>query len=556
MPLGKNNNRYHLKFGNFQLNKQDLTIFKSFEDICRKTPSAPFLISPSRNQKGMTTFSYQETLEKASKISTIFLDNGYGNNLRVATLLGSTPAHYIVKLALNKIGVSVVPINPDYSPDETAYLLADSGSILAICAEHYMKQLKTAIAYKDLSVPIVTYDEIETIQTLKPLSDLGTQVHGKTEASLLYTSGTTGRPKGCILSHEYELMCGEVYANIGAPISLSFGKDKILNPLPSYHINAGIVTFFAAMLTGNSLIQPERFSISSWWEDINETEATIFHYLGVIIAVLLSDQSATKASLGKLRVGFGAGVEPALHQEFETRFGIPLIECWGMTEMCRVLYNNEEPRQIHTRAMGRPREDLQVKVVDENDQEVEIGTPGEMVVRHSEKTPRAGAFSGYLNKEKETEEAWKNGWFHTGDTVTMDETGMLYFVDRAKNIIRRAGENIAAAEVENCLFEIEFVSKIACIAVKDDIREEEVMACVVLEDGKKESKEVAEILFNHALEKMAYFKAPGYILFMDDLPVTGTQKVVKHKIFEPDTDPRNLTGVFNFTHLKKRKPND
>ena len=538
------------------MNKQDLTIFKSFEDICRKTPSAPFLIAPSRNQKGMTTFSYQETFEKASKISTIFLDNGYGNNLRVATLLGSTPAHYIVKLALNKIGVSVVPINPDYSPDETAYLLADSGSVLAICTEHYVKQLKTAIAYKDLSIPIVTYDEIETIQTREPLSDVGTQLHGKTEASLLYTSGTTGRPKGCILSHEYELMCGEVYANIGAPINLSFGKDKILNPLPSYHINAGIVTFFAAMLTGNSLIQPERFSISSWWEDINETEATIFHYLGVIIAVLLSDQSATKASLGKLRVGFGAGVEPALHQEFETRFGIPLIECWGMTEMCRVLYNNEEPRQIHTRAMGRPREDLQVKVVDESDQEVEIGMPGEMVVRHSEKTPRAGAFSGYLNKEKETEEAWKNGWFHTGDTVTMDETGMLYFVDRAKNIIRRAGENIAAAEVENCLFEIEIVSKIACIAVKDDIREEEVMACVVLEDGKKESKEVAEILFNHALEKMAYFKAPGYILFMDDLPVTGTQKVVKHKIFEPDIDPRHLTGVFNFTHLKKRKPND
>ena len=538
------------------MNKQDLTIFKSFEDICRKTPSAPFLISPSRNQKGMTTFSYQETFEKAYKISTIFSDNGYGNNLRVATLLGSTPAHYIVKLALNKIGVSVVPINPDYSPDETAYLLADSGSVLAICAEHYMQQLKTAIAYKDLSVPIVTYDEIENIQTLKPSSDLGTQVHGKTEASLLYTSGTTGRPKGCMLSHEYELMCGEVYANIGAPISLSFGKDKILNPLPSYHINAGIVTFFAAMLTGNSLIQPERFSISNWWEDINETEATIFHYLGVIIAVLLSDQSATKASLGKLRVGFGAGVEPALHQEFETRFGIPLVECWGMTEMCRVLYNNEEPRQIHTRAMGRPRDDLQVKVVDENDQEVARGKPGEMVVRHSEKTPRAGAFSGYLNKEKETEEAWKSGWFHTGDTVTMDETGMLYFVDRAKNIIRRAGENIAAAEVENCLFEIEFVSKIACIAVKDDIREEEVMACVVLEEDKKKSKEVAEILFNHAIEKMAYFKAPGYILFMDDLPVTGTQKVVKHKIFEPEIDPRNLTGVFNFTHLKKRKPND
>ena len=131
------------------MNEQDLTIFKSFEDICRKTPSAPFLISPSRNQKDMATVSYQETFEKANKISTIFLDNGYGNNLRVATLLGSTPAHYIVKLALNKIGVSVVPINPDYSPDETAYLLADSGSVLAICMEHYMKP----VSYTHLTLP-------------------------------------------------------------------------------------------------------------------------------------------------------------------------------------------------------------------------------------------------------------------------------------------------------------------------------------------------------------------------------------------------------------------
>ena len=537
------------------MNKIPGTIFETFEYICNKNPAASFLISPSRKAKDLTEFSYEETWEKANEIANIFVDKQYGSNIRVATLLGSTPEHYIIKLALNKIGISVVPINPDYSPDETSYLLEDSRATMAICSEVFLLQLKKAVELKGLSVPIITYEEIGSLPRSKTGSS-GVRIEGSTEASLLYTSGTTGRPKGCMLSHEYELLCGDVYANIGSPISLSFGQDKILNPLPSYHINAGIVTFFAAMLTGNSLIQPERFSISNWWDDINETEATIFHYLGVIIAVLLSDQSATKASLGKLRVGFGAGVEPALHQEFENRFGIPLIECWGMTEMCRVLYNNEEPRQVDTRAMGRPREDLEVKVVDENDEEVAKGRPGEMVVRHSEKTPRAGAFSGYLNREKETEEAWKNGWFHTGDTVTMDETGMLYFVDRSKNIIRRAGENIAAAEVENCLFENGFISRIACIAVKDDIREEEVMACIVLEDPSEGSQETAEALFQHAMRKMAYFKAPGYILFMDDLPVTGTQKVVKHKIFDPDIDPRNLTGVYNFTSFKKRKLND
>ena len=537
------------------MNKTPRTIFETFEYICDKNPSGSFLISPSRGAKSLTKFSYKDTLKKANAIAKIFLEQQYGSNIRVATLLGSTPEHYILKLALNKLGISVVPINPDYVPDETSYLLEDSGAIMAICSEVFLSQLKTAIDLKSLSIPLVTYEEIDALpRSQTVLREV--RIEGSTEASLLYTSGTTGRPKGCILSHEYELMCGDVYANIGAPISLSFGQDKILNPLPSYHINAGIVTFFAAMLTGNSLIQPERFSISNWWQDIDETEATIFHYLGVIIAVLLSDQSATKASLGKLRVGFGAGVEPALHQDFEARFGIPLIECWGMTEMCRVLYNNEEPRQVHTRAMGRPRGDLEVKVVDENDEEVARGRPGEMVVRHSKTTPRAGAFSGYLNREKETENAWKNGWFHTGDTVTMDETGMLYFVDRAKNIIRRAGENIAAAEVENCLFENEFISKIACIAVKDEIREEEVMACIVLEDRSKGSRETAEALFNHARRKLAYFKAPGYILFMDDLPVTGTQKVVKHKIFDPAIDPRKLTGVYNFTSLKKRPLND
>ena len=138
----------------------------------------------------------------------------------------------------------------------------------------------------------------------------------------------------------------------------------------------------------------ERFSISSWWKDIRETRATVFHYLGVIIAVLLADKSTDKNVLRDLRVGFGAGVEPALHVEFEDRFGIPLIECWGMTEMCRVLYVTEEPRQINTRAMGKPRKGLEVKVVDEDDIEVKRGMAGEMVVRHSEETPRKGAFRG------------------------------------------------------------------------------------------------------------------------------------------------------------------
>ena len=180
------------------------------------------------------------------------------------------------------------------------------------------------------------------------------------------------------------------------------------------------------------------------------------------------------------------------------------------------------------------------------------GTAGEMVLRHSEATPRKGAFSGYLNKPDATEEAWRGGWFHTGDTVVMDQSGMIFFVDRAKNIIRRAGENIAAAEVENILFQDERVVNVACVAVPDAVREEEVLACIVLADGVAQTPEAAQDIFAQVFDKMAYFKPPGWILFMDELPVTSTQKVVKHKIFAQGEDPRERAGIVDLRHLKKR----
>ena len=188
--------------------------------------------------------------------------------------------------------------------------------------------------------------------------------------------------------------------------------------------------------------------------------------------------------------------------------------------------------------------------MDETDAELPRGTPGEMVIRHSAETPRRGFFSGYLNKPQATAEAWRGGWFHTGDTVVMDETDMVFFVDRKKNIIRRAGENIAAAEVENCLFEDDRVVAVACVAAPDEIREEEVLACIVLAPGTPPTEATARALFDHAMSRLAYFKPPGWVRFMAELPVTGTQKVVKHKIFAGDEDP--LAGAYDFRTLKRR----
>jgi acyl-coenzyme A synthetase/AMP-(fatty) acid ligase len=237
---------------------------------------------------------------------------------------------------------------------------------------------------------------------------------------------------------------------------------------------------------------------------------------------------------------------------FEERFGFPLIEIWGMTEMVRVLGDNFAPRQVGQRAFGRAVPGIDVQVVDENDRPVPDGTPGEMVVRHSTQTPRRGAFSGYLKNEEETEKSWRGGWFHTGDVVWRGSDGMLHFVDRKKNIIRRSGENIAAAEVEAMLLSHADVRQAAVMAVTDEIREEEVLACIVLRSGTGDPA-TAEALFRYCHERLAYYKAPGWLWFAESLPVTGSQKIQKHIIFPGLADPRAAPGMYDLRDRKRRR---
>ncbi len=179
------------------------------------------------------------------------------------------------------------------------------------------------------------------------------------------------------------------------------------------------------------------------------------------------------------------------------------------------------------------------------------GQPGEMLVRQSQATPRRGCFSGYLKDEAATETAWRGGWFHTGDVVWRGPDGMLHFVDRKKNIIRRSGENIAAAEVEALLLTHPEVQQAAVMAVKDELREEEVLACVVLK-RKMPPNEAATALFLYCFERLADYKAPGWIHIVDALPTTGTQKIQKNSIYPSAVDPRSVAGIVDLRTLKKR----
>jgi crotonobetaine/carnitine-CoA ligase len=224
-----------------------------------------------------------------------------------------------------------------------------------------------------------------------------------------------------------------------------------------------------------------------------------------------------------------------------------------MTEMVRVLADNFEPRQVGTRAFGRAVSGIEVRIVDEEGRDAVDGQPGEMLVRHSQATPRRGCFSGYLKDESATETAWRGGWFHTGDIVWRAPDGMLHFVDRKKNIIRRSGENIAAAEIEAVMLTHPNVQQVAVMAVKDELREEEVLACVVLKHPLP-SKDAVEALFQQCYERLAYYKAPGWIHIVESLPTTGTQKIQKHTIYAGDIDPRAAVGIVDMRARKKRQP--
>jgi len=334
---------------------------------------------------------------------------------------------------------------------------------------------------------------------------------------------------------------------------MEHGVERFYNPSPFYHVNNLSVCLTCVILTRNCLILVERFSPSRWWPEIISSDATVVHYLGIIPSMLMKLPEAPHDRGHRVKFGFGAGIEPQLHGPFEERFGFPLVEIWGMTETPRVFAANFEPRQVDTRAFGKPLKGYEAKIVDDNDNEVAYGEMGELLVRSAGPDPRHGFYSGYLKNEEATEEAWRGGWFHTGDICTQAEDGMLYFVDRKKNIVRRGGENISAVEVEAAILTHSAVAQVAVIAVPDELREEEVMACVVLKEGVEQTAELPKDIFDWCNKRIAYFKTPGWMIFLDSLPLTPSQRLQRTRIFPPGADPRGQPGVVDLREFKKRK---
>jgi acyl-CoA synthetase (AMP-forming)/AMP-acid ligase II len=542
------------------------SVYAAFRQTAAVHPGNSFLCVPARADRADSDrygspqgleYSYADVLQIVEGLKQRYETAGYGLGHRVALLLDMRPEFFFHYLALNGLGCGIVPVNPDYRHDELLYLAEHSEADLAVVLPGRTADWQAvAAARKAKPLPVLNGLDMPAVLPAPQTKPAAGEPDHDTEYSLLYTSGTTDRPKGCILTNLYALNAGAWYRDLGGLLAIRHGEDRFYNPLPLFHMNHGAVTSTCAMLTANCLILTERFSPNRWWQEVVQTRATIIHYLGVVPPLLLNQPVTPEEKQHRVRFGLGAGVEPQLHRPFEDRFGFPLVEVWGMTETGRIFADCHEPRQIETRAFGRPLPGLEAMVAGDDGRELPRGQEGELLVRSSAADPRYGFFAGYLKNDKATDEAWAGGWFHTGDVVRQSDDGMLYFVDRKKNIIRRSGENIAAAEIEACLQAHDAVAQVAVLAAPDEIREEEVMACVVRMPGygagQAAGPDLAEALFAWCFDRLAYFKAPGWILFVDNLPTTGTQKVQKAQIFRAGEDPRQRPGIFDFRARKKR----
>jgi len=503
--------------------------------------------------------TYAEVLNGVEHLQEQYQQSGLLAGDRVAILLQNKPEFFLHWFALNALGVCVVPVNSELMVDEVSYLLEHSDVCAAVGFAHKLSLMEQAAATANIQMPIVADTDIASLRVVSAQQEASQAISLQTECAILYTSGSTGKPKGCMLTNEYFLTSGGWYRDAQGYCKLERGQERLATPLPLVHMNAMACSTMGMMMTGGCLIQLDRFHPRSWWQTIRDCDATVIHYLGVMPAILLNmpEQESENFS-GQIKFGFGAGVNPVHHAAFEQRFGFPLIESWGMTETgcSNCITAIVEPRHVGTSCIGKRPANLEIRLVDEAGADVAAGESGELLVRAKGDNPKRGFFSGYYKNQQATDEAWADGWFHTGDTVRKAEDGSYHFVDRLKNVIRRSGENISALAVEATLSLHDSIAQVAVTAVPDDIRGDEVFACVVLEQSEAASAALATQILDQARESLAYYKLPGYVAFIQALPLTASnkpqraelKKLARKIVLDIDSEP----NCFDVREQKKK----
>jgi long-chain acyl-CoA synthetase len=468
-------------------------------------------------------WSYADFAARVAEVAAALRARGVERGDVVALILPNCPEFLEAWWGILWVGAVFNPVNPAFTGREAAQILADSGAVEAICTPEMASALEPHRAELAALRDVIAVKP----RPSDPLADLRGQgslsepvaVEPGDLAHIVYTSGTTGRPKGAMLSHGNYISDIRMFAEL-----LPLGRGDVMGMvLPLFHVNAQLVTTMLPMLIGAQVAMWDRFSASQFWAKVAEFEPVTFSAVPTMLAALLHAPGADEAETNTLRfvICGAAPLSPSLFRRFEEKFGVAILEGYGLTEgACTSTLNPFwGPRKIGS--IGRAIRGQEITVLDDAGKVVAPGAVGEICLRG------ANIMAGYFRNPEATAEALRDGWFHTGDVGYIDEDGYYFLVDRKKDMIIRGGENIYPREIEDVLLEHPGVRAAAVIGRADEVRGEEVHAVVVAAAGV----EISE-LEEHCRERLASFKVPSSWDLVDDLPKTATGKIDKKVLRE------------------------
>jgi crotonobetaine/carnitine-CoA ligase len=459
---------------------------------------------------------------------------GLGKNDKISLMLPNCPEFLHLWFGAAKIGAVEVPVNTSYKGEFLRHIVDQSDSRVLVVAEEFLDRLrlveqdlpkleKIVVVGEDpfggapgLRTPVMTYEELLAV----PDSPVDIQVQPSDPHSIIYTSGTTGLSKGALSPHKFWIVVAQEMLEYREGTS----EDIFYTFLPLYHFNAQVLTVLTALVAEAQMVLSDKFSASGFWDEVRRFQVTQFNYLGAVIPILAKQPARPDDGDNPVRIALGAGCPPDVMEEFEARFGLICLEGFGMSEIGIPIHVRVGDRRRGS--CGKPMALYDIRLVDDEDQEVPVGEPGEIVFRPKEPFTM---MLGYYHMPEKTLEAYRNLWFHSGDLGRRDEDGYYYFVDRKKDSLRRRGENISSFEVERAINGHPAVLESAAVAVRSELAEDEVKICVVLKPGARLSPEE---LIRYANERMPHFAVPRYVEFLDSLPKTPTERVQKFLLKE------------------------
>jgi crotonobetaine/carnitine-CoA ligase len=461
------------------------------------------------------TVTYAGLADGAARFAGRLRELGIADGDRVAVMMPNRAEFLHVWFGILKLGAIEVPLHNAARGPGIAHILETTGARAIVVDHDFLVHVEPYLG--ELEHVVVVGKEFDAVmQSASPAETL--DLEPRRPASILFTGGTTGPPKGVVLPHGHNLNVAR-----GTVETVGYTEDDVLFTMfPLFHANAKYTTVVAAMIAGARTVINQRFSASRFWDICRREGVTAFNGQGEMLRILLKQPERHDDRDNPVRVVFGAAAQSELVLEFEQRFGLSVLDVYGMTETGPITACSWDGRRAGSCGVAVPWYD--VRLVDENDLDVPDGATGEIVVRP--RRPHV-MMEGYWNDDAATLKSLRNLWFHTGDHARRDADGFYFFVVRATDSIRRRGENVSAWEVERVLADHPQILEAAVYGVPSELGGQEVMVALV---KRPEAEVTPEELLDFCTGKMPHFAVPRFVRFVDELPKSHAQRILKQEL--------------------------